>query len=44
MKLKSGQSAPNFKLVSTDGNVFELNTINEPLHCLLATNRFSNKA
>ena len=27
MKLKSGQSAPNFKLVSTDGNVFELNTI-----------------
>ena len=27
MKLKSGQSAPNFKLVSTDGNVFELNKI-----------------
>ena len=27
MKLKSGQSAPNFKLESTDGNVFELNKI-----------------
>ena len=27
MKLKTNQSAPNFKLESTDGNVFELNKI-----------------
>ena len=27
MKLKVNQSAPNFKLESTDGNIFELNKI-----------------
>ena len=27
MKLKTNQSAPNFKLESTDGNVFELNKV-----------------
>ena len=27
MKLKANNKAPNFKLASTDGNIFELNTI-----------------
>ena len=27
MKLKANQSAPNFKLASTDGKIFELNKI-----------------
>ena len=27
MKLKENQKAPNFKLASTDGSIFELNSI-----------------
>ena len=47
MKLKENNKAPNFKLTSTDGNIFELNkvkkkNIRQMILFLLLSGHFSN--
>ena len=35
MKLKTNNKAPNFKLASTDGNIFELNKVKKKKYNLI---------